>query len=1635
MIKLSPIKRANLDGTSVETFIADPGYATTMDIPTDYVPPLNATPAISISGTNLAYTEGSTATQIDASATISDADGDADWDGGTLEIQITTNGEDADQISISDTDGDGTAITVSGTNILSNGTDIGDLSASEGIVTNGTKLTITFDADATNSFVQEVLQSIRYNNTSDDPGASNRTITFTATDVNAASSSDTRIISFTPVNNEPTLTATVSNPTFTEGGAAASLFTSTDINTAESGQNITGLSFTITNVTNGSNERINVDGTTIVLTHGTNGTSAGNSLNYSVMVIGTTATVTMTGGNLSVAAAETMYDNMSYQNNSNSPSTSNRVVTLTSIQDSGGTANGGDNTGSLAVASTVSVVQNNDEPTLTANGSNPTFTEGGSAGSLFSGTSISTVESGQTIKGFTFTISNVADGINEVVNVDGTAIVLTHGTSGSTAGNSLSYSVTVIGTTATVALTGGTISTATTQTLIDNVSYQNNSNAPSTSNRVVTLTSIQDSGGTANGGDDTASISVASTVTVVGVNDEPTLTATGIDPTFTEDGDEVDVFESVTASTVEDGQTIQSFSITISNVNDGIEERVYVDGSVVLLLSGALGTTSNNSLFFTVSYAGSTATISFSGGDLSSNDFQTLIDELKYENTSDNPTVGTRSITLAGAQDNGGTGNGGDDSAMFSISSVVTIKAVDDPAIVTGTKTGDVNEGNVGDVITASGTLSITDVDDTDPTFNDVASTNGDNGYGSFEMNGQIWTYTLDPSTVQGLDAGDFATDRFTFTATDGTEQIITISISGTNDASIVSGTFLGNVDEKNEGDESIITGSISISDIDENDSPQFSDQTSTVGDNSYGSFELTNGVWEYILDQSSVQDLDEGDEVNDYITYTATDGTAQQIEVTIYGSNDESVFGGDISGTVTEGDIGEPETAGGTLTFSDLDADDSPTVADFTSRDGDNGFGSFDLTSLSWVYTLDQDAVQDLDEGDVVTDKTTITGTDGNMQVITITINGTDDASVISGTFSGSETEGWPEDVLTINGVINISDVDADDNPAFSNVNVAGANGYGTFDLSGGNWTYTVDFDAIVHLDNAESVLDNITFVATDGTTQQIIVTINGKDPDNDRDNISDYVDTDDDNDGTEDTDDAFPLDPSEDTDTDEDGIGDNADTDDDNDGTEDSLDAFPLDPAEDTDTDEDGTGNNADTDDDNDGIADEEDAFPLDPSEDTDTDEDGTGDNADTDDDNDGTEDSLDAFPLDPSEDRDTDDDGTGNNADIDDDNDGTEDEGDAFPLDPSEDTDTDGDGIGNNADTDDDNDGTEDSLDAFLLDPSEDRDTDDDGTGNNADTDDDNDGTADEDDAFPLDPSEDTDTDGDGIGNNADTDDDNDGTLDVNDPFPLDPSEDRDTDDDGTGNNADADDDNDGTNDEDDAFPLDPSEDTDTDGDGIGNNADTDDDNDGTLDVNDAFPLDPSEDTDTDNDGIGNNEDTNDDNDIFDDVDDEFPLIPNGTSDMDGDGISDSDEGLADNDQDGIPNYLDDDSDDDGTSDFDEGIEDCDNDGIPDYLDPYSCQDLMTRKILTANNDGFNDQFVIEGIDKFPNNQVIIYNRWGAVVWEMKGYDNEDPEKNFSGISNKLNSSNALPGGTYFYVIIRGGEKPQKGFFVLN
>jgi len=268
--------------------------------------------------------------------------------------------------------------------------------------------------------------------------------------------------------------------------------------------------------------------------------------------------------------------------------------------------------------------------------------------------------------------------------------------------------------------------------------------------------------------------------------------------------------------------------------------------------------------------------------------------------------------------------------------------------------------------------------------------------------------------------------------------------------------------------------------------------------------------------------------------------------------------------------------------------------------------------------------------------------------------------------------------------------------------------------------------------------------------------------------------------------------------------------DNDDDQDGTVDTEDAFPLNSTESLDTDGDTIGNNADLDDDGDSYNDTDDAFPLDPAEWLDTDSDTIGDNADTDDDGDGVDDVSEE---------------TGCMLNADCDADGVNDGNDAFPLDATEDTDTDGDGIGNNADIDDDADGVSDAFDWAPLNASEWRDFDGDGIGDTADTDDDGDLVADTEDAFPLDGAESADTDGDTVGDNTDMDDDNDGVDDYDsNGAQLDNcrttvnANQANNDGDTTGDLCDDDDDNDGTDDTLDAFQMNDAASVDTDGDGM-------------------------------------------------------------------------------------------------------------------------------------------------------------------------------------------------------------------------
>ncbi|RZM24358.1 MAG: T9SS type B sorting domain-containing protein [Pedobacter sp.] len=83
------------------------------------------------------------------------------------------------------------------------------------------------------------------------------------------------------------------------------------------------------------------------------------------------------------------------------------------------------------------------------------------------------------------------------------------------------------------------------------------------------------------------------------------------------------------------------------------------------------------------------------------------------------------------------------------------------------------------------------------------------------------------------------------------------------------------------------------------------------------------------------------------------------------------------------------------------------------------------------------------------------------------------------------------------------------------------------------------------------------------------------------------------------------------------------------------------------------------------------------------------------------------------------------------------------------------------------------------------------------------------------------------------------------------------------------------------------------------------------------------------------------------------------------------------------------------------------------------------VLIPNVFTPNDDGTNDNFEIQGIENYPDNELVILNRWQATIYQKKGYLNDW-------------KGDGLNEGTYFYLLkinIPGeGQKIFKGYITL-
>ncbi|CAH6970445.1 Biofilm-associated surface protein [Vibrio chagasii] len=201
----------------------------------------------------------------------------------------------------------------------------------------------------------------------------------------------------------------------------------------------------------------------------------------------------------------------------------------------------------------------------------------------------------------------------------------------------------------------------------------------------------------------------------------------------------------------------------------------------------------------------------------------------------------------------------------------------------------------------------------------------------------------------------------------------------------------------------------------------------------------------------------------------------------------------------VIEFEQDEPIETGGAI------ISDNPDVT-FVGKevDGDNGLGTFIINEDgTWTFTANS-PFDELADGEQIQDTTTVQTSDGQEQVITVTIIGTDDAAVATDD-SGSVTEDINVDEVTnqlvTSGQVVVTDIDSDI-PTFlpnGDFNLEGSTndsqiGVLTIDPDGA-WTYVVNNDDVQYLDDGESVTEVYTVTASDGTTGEVTITINGAD------------------------------------------------------------------------------------------------------------------------------------------------------------------------------------------------------------------------------------------------------------------------------------------------------------------------------------------------------------------------------------------------------------------------------------------------------------------------------------------------------------------------------------------------------------
>ncbi|WP_404307435.1 LamG-like jellyroll fold domain-containing protein [Neorhodopirellula lusitana] len=350
------------------------------------------------------------------------------------------------------------------------------------------------------------------------------------------------------------------------------------------------------------------------------------------------------------------------------------------------------------------------------------------------------------------------------------------------------------------------------------------------------------------------------------------------------------------------------------------------------------------------------------------------------------------------------------------------------------------------------------------------------------------WDFALANSLTQYLADGETITVTYTITVTDdsGTgnasaTQDVTVTIAGTNDAPTISiDTSDSAADAFTVDGSSLSTsGTLTVADIDLTDTSNSTitgvvatGVTTGMGSDNDDLLAMLNSTinvlnsteqtgsftWDFDSGSETFNHLGSGEQLTLTYTIQVTDSQGatdtQNVTITITGPNNAPSItvetGNSESATLNETDTAV--TSSGTLTITDPNLTDtvSATPTSVVASGTTSGLGSdnadllamFSSTNtvisdsetsgtLTWDFDSDAESFDYLADGESLTLTYTITATDSqgitDTHDVVITINGTNDAPIISG---GPDTAALTEtnSGLTTSGTMTVSDIDLSD-------------------------------------------------------------------------------------------------------------------------------------------------------------------------------------------------------------------------------------------------------------------------------------------------------------------------------------------------------------------------------------------------------------------------------------------------------------------------------------------------------------------------------------------------------------------------------------------------------------------------------